>query len=51
MSNGDSPLSNPTGRSPTRVGSFPAAGATVHVKYRTKITSIQLKLIYKTTIT
>jgi hypothetical protein len=49
MSNGDSPPSNPTGRSPTRVSGPSRGGATVHVKYRTKITSIQLtKLIYKT---
>jgi hypothetical protein len=49
MSNGDSPPSNPSGRSTTRVSGPSRGGATVHVKYRTKITSIQLtKLTYRT---
>ncbi len=46
---GDGTAPNPTGRSTTRVAGPSRGGATVHVKFRTKITSIQLtKLTYRT---
>lgn len=46
---GDTPKPNPSGRAATRVAGPSRSGATVHVKYRTKITSIQLiKLTFKT---
>ncbi len=46
---GDGTAPNPTGRATTRVAGPSRGGATVHVKFRTKITSIQLtKLTYRT---
>jgi hypothetical protein len=45
---GTPPVANPSGRSSTRVAGPSRSGATVHVKYRKKITQIQLtKLTYK----
>ena len=49
MSDEDTLPPNPTGRATSRVAGPSRSGATVHVKFRTKITSIQLiKLTFKT---
>jgi hypothetical protein len=49
MTDTDTPQPAPSGRASTRVAGKSLSGSTVHVKYRTKITSIRvLKLTFKT---
>jgi hypothetical protein len=49
MSGDKAPPPNPSGRAPARVSGPSRGGATVHVTFRTKITSIQLvKLTFRT---